>query len=184
MFQMHMLHFQLSMSVDPELLTQHIRTQDFFYRGPTCVIKPNELAVCMPCANNNNEHMEADEHACELNTFDGWMTPNGAQSVAAYVMDNQSEKWLVLENGQSLFRFLSIAMIHEATHVKCRINPTLCFEFKNAQPEEEDDFMDYENIMDYDDDDDDVNSVDSGIYGDINRNMVYIALEPLDSLDS
>jgi hypothetical protein len=179
---MHMLHFQLCMSVDPETLTtQHIKTQEFIYRGPTRVIKPMEVAVCLPCANNNAEHTKVDSTECELCTYQGWMTPNGLQSTAIYVLDNQSDKWLVLENGQSLFRFLAISMIHKAKYTPCRIDPADFFESYNAcdDNEEDDDVMDV-----YEDDDDYDDEVDSGIYGDINRNMVYIALESIDQLSS
>lgn len=169
---MHVLHFQLSMSIDPELLSSHrIRTQEFLYRGETCVIRPNDLAVCLPCANNTYEHNQISEHECELSTMEGWMTPSALQSVAVYVVDNQSEKCFVLENGQSLFRVLTIGLIHKAQYTRCRINPMSCFEFKNLHPDE-DDLMEYF--------EDDADSIDSGIYGDINHNMVHFALESLD----
>jgi len=171
MFQMHVLHFQLCMSVDPELLSQQIRAQDFIYRGPTCVIRTNEIAICLPCANNNYEHNDLHEQECELSTMEGWMTPNGFQSVAAYILDNQSDKCFILENGQSLFRVLTIFLIHKAECTKCRVDPISCFKFENLHPAEDD-------IMDYLEDDSD--SLDSGIYGDINQNMVYIALESID----
>jgi hypothetical protein len=170
---MHMLHFQLCTSLDPEQLTSCIKTQDFYYRGPTCFIKPYELAVCLPCANNCPEHIQVNQNECELSTMEGWMSPNELQSVAAYVLDNQSEKIFILETGQSLFRLLNIAMIHKAIHTKCRINPIFCFEYVNEHHDEDE-------LMDYDDNDDNINDGDSGIFGDVNCNMVYIALESLD----
>ena len=179
MFQMHVLHFQLGINHIREMLSLNIRTQDFFYRGPTCVIRPNELAMCLPCANNSFDHTGHDGDACELATMQGWMPPARSQSVATYILDNQSGKHLVLEQGQSLFKTLTVGLKHRALYTKCRVNPHYYFQYThNAYDHElmdEDDDDDDPDAIDQTDDDDDDD--DEGIYGDINTNIVYIALE-------
>jgi hypothetical protein len=182
MFQMHVLHFQLGVNHSREMLTLNIRTQDFFYRGPTCVIHPTELAVCLPCANNSHEHMDPAGDACELATMQGWMPPSRLQSVAAFVLDNQSEKYLVLENGQSLFRTLVVGLKHKAVYTKCRVSPHNCLQYTNETHPDDVELMDYLDINDmndYDQNDDDEDT-DEGIYGDMSTDMVYIALEHID----
>jgi hypothetical protein len=193
-----MLHFKLRFGDDPNLQTPQIRTQDFYYYGPRCVIKPQEIAVCVPCVVDNHQHTKADPAVCELSTFSGWKTPDNLESIAAFVLDNLSTKYLVLESGESLYRFLTVGSVLNAPFTKCRICPTSFFDFKNVQhgynnnnnnnnnnaDYDDDDDDNDDDRMDYDDDDDDEynNDSDSGISGDVNNHMVYIALENIENV--
>ncbi len=167
---MHMLHFQLRFGDDPIRQTPTIRPQDFYYNGPRCVIKPQELVVCVPCAAPDHRHIEANRATCELSTFQGWKKPELNMSVAAWVFDNQSDKLFILDCGETLFKFLNVGVQHKASFTRCRICPEAFFGFDKSWDEN-----DEEEDMDWDDD------VDSGIDGDFNLNHVYIAYENIDN---
>jgi hypothetical protein len=162
---MHMLHFQLQEGQDVQNQLPDIKTHDFYYNGPQCTIRPHEVVVCVPCVCPLAHHQEPNRHTCQLRTVAGWQEIDEPTSVVAYVFDNYTHKTFVLENGESLFRFITIGIIHGTNIDKCKIASEDFFGFERDE---------------YDSDEDDFMDTDSGIDGDFAKYVVVMALEDID----
>jgi len=161
---MHMLHFQLREGENVENQLHDIKTHDFYYNGPQCVIRPRELVVCVPCVCPLAHHQEPSRHTCQLRTVAGWQIIDIPRSVVAYVFDNYTNKTFVLENGESLFRFITIGIMHGTNIDKCKIASEDFFGFERDE---------------YDSDEEVYIDTDSGIDGDFEY-VVVMSLEDID----
>jgi hypothetical protein len=159
-----MLHFRDRIDDDDD----ENETRDFYYPGPTCIIRPQEVVVCVPCVCPLKSHQYFNRQTCQLKTFSGWQEITKPCSVTVFVLDNSTDKTFVLDNGETLCRFLSAVDNFGIKPEKCQIGSESVFEYENTM--EVDDFEE-------EDEDDNTMETDSGIDGDVNPNVVRIAFE-------
>jgi hypothetical protein len=158
-----MLHFRVDDNDDDD------ETRDFYYPGPTCIIRPQEVVVCVPCVCSLKAHDYFNRQTCQLKTFSGWQEIKKACSVTAFVIDNSTDKTFVLDNGETLCRFLSVMTNFGIKPEKCQIGSESVFEYENTME-----------VDDFEEDEDDTMETDSGIDGDVgesNPNVILIAFE-------
>lgn len=157
---MHMLHFNVN--DDDE-------TREFYYPGPTCIIRPQEVVVCVPCVCPLKSHQYFNRQTCQLKMFSGWQEIKKPCSVCAFVVDNLTDKTFVLDSGETLNKVLSALANFGIKAEKCQIGSESVFEYENNME-----------IDDFEEEEDDTMDTDSGIDGDIIPNVVRIAFENVD----